>query len=72
MSKKMSNKQHLSKDISDKMVTETKEFDYESAFKVNYGIFSRDEQERIRKARVAILGVGGVGGIIAIILLHPD
>lgn len=48
--------------------TETKDFDYDSSFKVNYGIFSKDEQERIRKARVAILGVGGAGGTIAIIL----
>ena len=68
MSKKMSNQQPISKDKSDKKATETKKFDYESTFKVNYGIFSRGEQERIREARVTIVGVGGVGGPMSTIL----
>jgi hypothetical protein len=43
-------------------------FDYENTFKVNYGILSENEQDKVRQARVAILGTGGVGAIIAIIL----
>lgn len=50
------------------MSTEAKHFDYDSAFKLNYGIFSRDEQEGIKSARVTIVGTGGAGGGIAVIL----
>lgn len=64
----MSNNQHPSKDEVEKTSTETNDFDYESTFKVNYGIFSKEEQENVKKARILILGVGGVGGIVAIIL----
>lgn len=46
----------------------TEQFDYDRAFQINSGILSSDEQERLRQARVTILGVGGVGGTIAIIL----
>jgi molybdopterin/thiamine biosynthesis adenylyltransferase len=43
-------------------------FDYDSAFRLNYGVFSPEQQERLRKARVTMLGVGGAGGTIAVIL----
>ncbi len=43
-------------------------FSYEKAFEVNLGIFSREEQDRIRKAKILIIGAGGVGGVTAIIL----
>lgn len=43
-------------------------FNYESTFKVNYGILTAEEQEKVRHARIIILGTGGVGGVIAIIL----
>jgi tRNA A37 threonylcarbamoyladenosine dehydratase len=42
--------------------------DYEKLFQRNYGIFSRDEQQRIRQASILILGCGGIGGLVAIIL----
>lgn len=42
--------------------------DYEELFQRNYGIFSGDEQQRIRQARTLIIGCGGVGGAVAIIL----
>jgi molybdopterin/thiamine biosynthesis adenylyltransferase len=64
----MSNQQHPTKNTSAKLATEAKTFDYDSAFDVNYGIFSKDEQEKIRKARVTIVGTGGLGGPVAIIL----
>jgi len=41
---------------------------YEQLFERNYGIFSAQEQARIRAAKVVIVGVGGVGGTIATIL----
>jgi len=41
---------------------------YEQLFERNYGILSAEEQERIRDARVAIIGCGGIGGVIAIVL----
>lgn len=43
-------------------------FDYDRAFELNYGVFSKEQQDRLRKARVTILGVGGAGGTIAIML----
>jgi len=41
---------------------------YEQFFERNYGVFSLDEQERVRDARVVIVGCGGIGGIVAISL----
>ncbi|HUT92112.1 MAG TPA: ThiF family adenylyltransferase [Thermoguttaceae bacterium] len=38
------------------------EWTYDEAFKRNLGLITREEQERLRKARVAIAGLGGVGG----------
>jgi molybdopterin/thiamine biosynthesis adenylyltransferase len=42
--------------------------DYRELFQRNYGIFSEDEQERIRRAKVLIVGCGGIGGTVAVIL----
>ena len=42
--------------------------DYEGLFQRNYGIFSKDEQQRIRQASILIVGCGGIGGLVAIIL----
>jgi hypothetical protein len=42
--------------------------DYEELFQRNYGIFSRDEQQRIRHASILIVGCGGIGGSVAIML----
>ncbi len=41
---------------------------YEEIFERNYGIFDPAEQERIRTARVVIVGCGGIGGVVAIAL----
>lgn len=38
-------------------------FSYEQAFARHLGLIDPDEQARIRRSRVAILGMGGVGGI---------
>ncbi|WJW74472.1 ThiF family adenylyltransferase [Thiohalobacter sp. IOR34] len=38
------------------------DFDYHCAFQRNLGFLSEDEQQRLRKARVAIAGLGGTGG----------
>ena len=46
----------------------TEEFDYGSAFRINSGILSDAEQQKIRHARITIVGVGGAGGVIAISL----
>ncbi|MFC1846875.1 ThiF family adenylyltransferase [Chloroflexota bacterium] len=37
-------------------------------FRINYGVLSQEEQDRIKQASVLIVGVGAVGGIIAEIL----
>jgi molybdopterin/thiamine biosynthesis adenylyltransferase len=42
--------------------------DYRELFQRNYGIFSEDEQERLRRAKVLIVGCGGIGGTVAVIL----
>ncbi len=42
---------------------ETSPWSYEEAFARNLGLISRDEQEILRNARVAIAGMGGVGGV---------
>ncbi len=43
-------------------------FDYQKAFSRNLGFIKPEEQERLRKARIAIAGLGGVGGIQAVAL----
>jgi tRNA A37 threonylcarbamoyladenosine dehydratase len=48
--------------------TKTVEFDYKQAFQRNYGIFTNDEQEKIRNAKILLVGCGGVGGVMAILL----
>jgi molybdopterin/thiamine biosynthesis adenylyltransferase len=42
--------------------------DYQIFFQRNYGIFSENQQERIRRMRVLILGDTGVGELISMIL----
>ena len=37
-------------------------FDYDRAFSRNIGWVTKDEQQRLRRARVAVAGLGGVGG----------
>lgn len=34
---------------------------YDELFTRNYGIFSREEQKRVKSARVTIIGCGGIG-----------
>lgn len=41
---------------------------YAQFFERNYGVFTTQEQERIRNARVVIIGSGGIGGVVAIAL----
>jgi len=41
---------------------------YDELFTRNYGIFSREEQERVKNAKVTIIGCGGIGGAVATIL----
>jgi len=41
---------------------------YEELFQRNLGIFEPREQERIREAKVVIIGCGGIGGVVAIVL----
>ena len=47
---------------------ETGSFDYRRAFSRNLGWVTVEEQERLRKQRVAIAGLGGVGGYHALAL----
>jgi molybdopterin/thiamine biosynthesis adenylyltransferase len=42
--------------------------EYKKLFERNYGVFTPDEQERLRNANVLIIGCGGIGGVIAITL----
>jgi molybdopterin/thiamine biosynthesis adenylyltransferase len=42
--------------------------DYRELFERNYGIFTPEEQERLRQARVLIVGCGGIGATVAVIL----
>ena len=42
--------------------------DYDEMFERNYGVFTREQQDRIRKARILIVGAGGIGGTVAVIL----
>jgi molybdopterin/thiamine biosynthesis adenylyltransferase len=39
------------------------QWSYEEAFKRNRGLISPDEQQVLRRCRVAVVGMGGVGGI---------
>ncbi len=41
---------------------------YEQIFERNYGVFSREEQARIRNSKIVIVGSGGIGGMVAIVL----
>ena len=41
---------------------------YPKFFERNLGVLTRAEQERIRDAKVAIIGCGGIGGVIAVVL----
>lgn len=41
---------------------------YENYFERNFGIYTNEEQERIRTGQVTIIGSGGIGGLIAIVL----
>ncbi len=43
---------------------------YQTATKRNIGVVSREEQERLRRSRVAIVGMGGGGGIDLITLVR--
>ncbi|GAB6165749.1 ThiF family adenylyltransferase [Thermostilla marina] len=38
-------------------------FDYDEAFCRNRGLISSEEQEKLRRSHVAIIGMGGVGGL---------
>lgn len=38
---------------------------YEQLFERNLGVFTPEEQKRIRDARVVIIGCGGIGGVVA-------
>lgn len=42
--------------------------DYRELFQRNYGIFNQDEQDRLRRSSVLIVGCGGIGGTVAVIL----
>lgn len=39
---------------------------YQDSFQRNFGVISRDEQEKLRNAQVTVVGAGGVGGITLI------
>ena len=41
---------------------------YRDLFSRNYGIFTEAQQEKLRHARILIVGCGGIGGTVAIIL----
>lgn len=41
---------------------------YEDYFKRNYGILNQEQQERIRRTKVVIIGCGGIGEVIALAL----
>jgi len=44
------------------------ELKYENLFERNLGIYSPEEQERIRNGKVVIVGCGGIGGVVALAL----
>ncbi|MFN2236351.1 MAG: ThiF family adenylyltransferase [Anaerolineales bacterium] len=41
---------------------------YEQFFERNFGVFTSEEQQRVRDARVVIVGCGGIGGLVAVAL----
>jgi molybdopterin/thiamine biosynthesis adenylyltransferase len=41
---------------------------YEQFFERNFGVFTPDEQQRVRNAKVVIVGCGGIGGLVAVAL----
>jgi molybdopterin/thiamine biosynthesis adenylyltransferase len=41
---------------------------YEQIFERNYGVFSQEEQARIRNSKIVIVGSGGIGGMVAVVL----
>jgi len=45
---------------------------YDEFFQRNLGIFEPEEQERIKDAKVLIIGCGGIGGVIAIALARSS
>ena len=44
---------------------------YEQYFERNYGILTPEEQEKVKNAKVVLIGCGGIGGIIAVALAGP-
>lgn len=49
-------------------MSNVEKYNYEKAVHRNYGIFTPEEQEKIKKAKILIVGCGGVGGTLAVIL----
>lgn len=41
---------------------------YEQFFERNFGVFTPEEQQRVRNTRVVIVGCGGIGGVVAVAL----
>lgn len=41
---------------------------YYDLFERNMGVFTQKDQERIREAKIMIIGVGGMGGTVAVLL----
>lgn len=50
------------------MIEERRAWNYNQFFYRNYGIFTEEEQRRIRDARVVVVGCGGIGGVVAVAL----
>jgi len=50
------------------MKQKEQKYTYDEIFQRNIGIFTKEEQERIKNLKVAIAGVGGLGGPVAIFL----
>jgi len=61
----MSNQKRITSNSSTDSIIE--KFDYNSAFQINRGILTLKDQEKIREAKVTIMGMFA-GGTIAIIL----
>ena len=64
----MGHQGRLSDPVERSSGTSIEGFDYEEAFSRHLGLIAPEEQARLRKARVAIVGMGGVGGIHLITL----
>ncbi|MBU4082747.1 ThiF family adenylyltransferase [Patescibacteria group bacterium] len=43
---------------------------YQEAFKRNLGLLSAEEQKKIKKSKIAIVGLGGVGGVYLLSLIR--